>query len=74
MKLLTVFLLFGFLGPRFLKIDFVIHNFSSAHKNFGNISINVNKLDKFSTNQNYLSSEQINNQNIVLKWSKTVLE
>ena len=66
-------LLIGLIGPRFFKIDSPTFNFSLVNKNFGKASIAVNKLEKFKTNKNYLSSDQINNKNIVLEWSKKTL-
>ena len=70
---LLLLLLIGLIGPRFFKIDSPTFNFSLVNKNFGKASIAVNKLEKFKTNKNYLSSDQINNKNIVLEWSKKTL-
>ena len=70
---LILLLLIGLIGPRLLKIDSPTFNFSLVNKNFGKASIAVNKLEKFKTNKNYLSSDQINNKNIVLEWSKKTL-
>ena len=70
---LILLLLIGLIGPRFFKIDSPTFNFSLVNKNFGKASIVVNKLEKFKTNKNYLSSDQINNKNIVLEWSKKTL-
>ena len=68
-----VLLLIGLVGPRIFKIDSPTFNFSLFNKNFGKASIAVNKLEKFKTNKNYLSSDQINNKNIVLEWSNKTL-
>ena len=70
---LLLLLFIGLIGPKILKIDYPIFNFSLLNKNFGKASIDVNKLEKFKTNKNYLSSDQINNKNIVLEWSKKTL-
>ena len=73
---ITIFillLLIGLIGPRIFKIDSPTFNFSLVNKNFGKASIAVNKLEKFKTNKNYLSSDQINNKNIVLEWTNKSL-
>ena len=72
-SIFILLLLIGLIGPRFFKIDSPTFNFSLVNKNFGKASIAVNKLEKFKTNKNYLSSDQINNKNIVLEWSKKTL-
>ena len=66
-------LLIGFLGPSNLKIDSSIFNFSLISKNFSNTPIEVNKLEKIKKNKNFLSSDQINNKNIVIEWSKKIM-
>ena len=71
--LLILLLLIGFIGLRNFKIDSPIFNLSIASKNFSKTLIAVNKLDKFKKNKNFLSSDQINNKNIVLEWSKKIM-
>ena len=69
----VLLLLISLIGPRFFKIASPTFNFSLVNKNFGKASIAVNKLEKFKTNKNYLSSDQINNKNIVLEWTNKSL-
>jgi len=70
---LIILLLIGFIGPSYFKIDFPNFNLSFANKNFSKTSIAVNKLDKIKKNKNFLSSDQINNKDIVLEWSKKIM-
>ncbi len=63
----------GFLGPNFWKISQPSFNFKAIQNNFGNATISINKLNKFSSNNNYLSSDQFNNKTVVLKWSENIL-
>ena len=71
--ILIFLLVIGFIGPRNFKIDSPIFNLSLVSKNFSKKLISVNKLDKFKNNKNFLSSDQINNKDIVLEWSKKIM-
>ncbi len=61
--ILIILLLIGFIGPSNLKIDESIFNLSLVIRNFSKTPIEVNKLDKFKKNKNFLSS----NENILKK-------
>ena len=65
--------LIGFLGPVFWKTPQLAINNKIFEKNFGNVSVNIDRLSQFYTNKNYLSSDQFNNKIIVLEWSKLIL-
>ena len=73
--LLVIFflLLLGFLGPVFWNIPQIQLNNKIFERNFGNISVNIDKLSQFNSNKNYLSSDQFNNKKIVSEWSELVL-
>ena len=67
-------LLIGFLGPVYWKIPQFQFNNNIFEKNFGNVSVNIDRLSQFNTNKNYLSSDQFNNKTIVSEWSKLILK
>ena len=73
--LLVIFflLLLGFLGPVFWKIPQIQLNYKIFERNFGNISVNIDRLSQFNSNKNYLSSDQFNNKKNVSEWSELVL-
>ncbi len=71
--ILIILLLIGFTGPTILKIKTSIFNLSLVSRNFSKTPIEVNKLDKFRKNKNFLSSNQINNKYIVIEWSKKIM-
>ena len=74
-SIFLTFLLFlvAFIGPGFWKLDSPNFNFIVVQRNLGKDVINVNKLDKFNLNKNYLSSNQINEKDKVLSWSNQIL-
>ena len=67
------FFLIGFLCPKFWKISQPIFNFKSIQYNFSNPVVSVDRLNQFYSNNNYLSSDQLNDKNVVLKWSTIIL-
>ena len=69
---ICLLLLIGFLGPVFWKTPQLAINNKIFEKNFGNVSVNIDRLSQFHTNKNYLSSDQFNNKIIVLEWSKLI--
>ncbi len=73
--LLVIFFLLpiGFLGPTFWKTPQLPINNKIFERNFGNTSVNIDKLSNFNTNKNYLSSDQFNNKTVVSEWSKLIL-
>ena len=71
--LLLLTTLIGFLSPRVFNIHSPIFDFSLVNRNLNKFSIDIDKLDKFKTNKNYLSSDQINNKDIVLEWSNKLI-
>ena len=74
--LLVIFflLIIGFLGPVYWKIPQFQFKNNIFEKNFGNVSVNIDRLSQFNTNKNYLSSDQFNNKTIVSEWSKLILK
>ncbi len=73
--LLIILLLFliGFLGPKFWKIPQPLFNFKVIQTNFTNHVVNIDRLNLFYSNNNYLSSDQFNNKDAVFNWSKVIL-
>ncbi len=73
--LLIILLLFliGFIGPKFWKITQPLFNFKAIQNNFNNPVVNIDRLNQFYSNDNYLSSDQLNNKNVVFKWSSIIL-
>ena len=71
--ILILMILIGFLFPRVLNIFTPVFDYSLFKSNLNKFSVNINELDKFSTNKNYLSSDQINNKDIVLEWSNRLI-
>ncbi len=73
--LLVILLLFfiGFLGPKFWKIPQPLFNFKALQNDFSNSVVNIDILSQFYSNNNYLSSDQFENKNVVLEWSKIIL-
>ena len=72
--IVCLLLLFGFVGPNFWNIDSPKFNFSLVHKDLDKDDIKINKLDKYNTNKNYLSLDQINEKGKVLSWSNQILK
>ena len=70
-----IFLLFllGFLGPKFWKIPQPLFNFKGIENNFSNPVVSIDRLNLFYSNNNYLSSNQFNNKDVVFNWSKIIL-
>ena len=73
--LLIILLLFllGFLNPKFLKTPQLTINSKVIQNNFGNPTINIDRLSKFHSSNNYLSSHQFEDKNVVFEWSKIIL-
>ena len=73
--LLIILLLFflGFLGPKFWKIIQPSFNFNGIQNNLSNPVANIDILNQFYSNNNYLSSDQFENENVVFEWSKIIL-
>ena len=73
--ILVIFLLFliGFTGPKYWKIPQPLFNFKAIQNNFSNPVVSIDRLNQFYSNNNYLSSDQFNDKNVVFKWSSTIL-
>ena len=73
--LLAILLLtfIGFLGPKFWKIPQLSFSFKAIQNNFSYPVVSIDKLNQFYSNNNYLSSDQFNNKNVVFNWSTTIL-
>ncbi len=72
--LVTFFLLFiGFLGPSFWKIAQLQINIKFFEKINRNVNFSIDGSNQFDINKNYLSSDQLENKNIVLEWSQLIL-
>ena len=73
--LLIILLLFfmGFLNPKFLKIPQSSFNYKVIQNNLSNATINIDSLNQYYSNNNYLSSDQFENKNVVFEWSKIIL-
>ncbi len=71
--ILMILIFIGFLSPKIFKLQSPVFNFSLVKRDLGKISINIDKLNKFKINKNYLSSEQINIRDIVLEWSNRLV-
>ena len=73
--LIIIFILFliGFLGPKFWKMPQPLFYFKAIQKNFSNPIVNIDRLDQFYFNKNYLSSDQFNDKKVVFNWSKIIL-
>ena len=63
----------GFLGPKFWKMPQPLFYFKAIQKNFSNPIVNIDRLDQFYFNKNYLSSDQFNDKKVVFNWSKIIL-
>ena len=70
---LILLLLSGSLGLAIFKIDSPVFDFRLFTRNLNKPSVETNQLDKFNINKNYLSSNQINNKDIVSEWSKKIM-
>ena len=72
--LVLILLLFfmGFLGPKFLRIPQLPINFKAIQNNFDSPVVNIDTLNQFYSNNNYLSSNQFENKNVVFEWSKVI--
>ena len=72
---IVIFSLFitGFLGPKFWKITQPLFNFKVIQNNFNYPVVSIDRLNKFYSNNNYLSSDQFNNKVVVSKWSENIL-
>ena len=67
-------ILVGFVGPDFWNKDSPKFNFLLVQRDLEKNDVIVNKLDKFSLNKNYLSSDQINEKNKVISWSNQIIK
>ena len=74
--LIVILLLFiiGFLGPKFWMIPQPLFNYKAIQNHFGNPVVSVDRLNQFYSNNNYLSSNQFNDKNVILKWSEIILD
>jgi len=63
----------GFLNPKFLKIPQSSFNYKAIQKNLSNATVNIDRLNQYYSNNNYLSSVQFENKNVVFEWSKIIL-
>ena len=74
--LIFILLLFiiGFLGPKFWMIPQPLFNYKAIQNHFGNPVVSVDRLNQFYSNNNYLSSNQFNDKNVILKWSEIILD
>ena len=63
----------GFFGPKYLKIPQLLFNFKAIQNNFSNPIINIDRLNQFHSSNNYLSSDQFEDKNVVFEWSKIIL-
>ena len=71
--IISFIFLIGFLGPKFWKIPQPLFNFKAIQNNFSNPVVSIDRLNQFYSNNNYLSSDQFNNKNVVFKWSEIIL-
>ncbi len=73
--LLTILLLFliGFFGPILWKIPQPLFNFKVLQNNIGHSLVSIKKLKQFHLNNNYLSSDQFEDKQVVFKWSELIL-
>ena len=73
--LLIILLLFflGFLNPKFLKTPQLSIDSKAIQNNFSNPIINIDRLNQFHSSNNYLSSDQFEDKNVVFDWSKIIL-
>ena len=71
---ITLILFFiGFLNPEFLKTPQLYFNSKAFQNNFSNPTINIDRLNQFYSNNNYLSSDQFENKKLVFNWSENIL-
>ncbi len=70
---IILLLLIGFLGPKFWKIPQPLFNFKSIQNSFSDPVVSIDRLNQFYSNNNYLSSDQFNDKNVVFKWSTIIL-
>ena len=70
--IILVLFLIGFFWPYFLKVPQPLFNFKAIQNNFGNAVVSINRLNKFYSNKNYLSSDQFNDKTVVFKWSEII--
>ena len=75
LSLIIILLLFliGFLGPKFWKMPQPLFNFKGIENNLSNPVVSIDRLSLFYSNNNYLSSNQFNNKDVVFNWSKIIL-
>lgn len=71
--IIVLFFFMGFLGPKFLKIPQLSFNFNAIQNNFSKPILNIDNLNQFYSTNNYLSSDQFENKNVVFEWSKIIL-
>ena len=70
--ILLIFLI-GFLGPTYWWITQPSFKFKAIQNHFDNDIVRIDKLKKFYSNKNYLSSDRFNNKTEVFKWSEIIL-
>ena len=65
--------LFGFLDPKIWKIPQPLFKFKAIQNNLSKPVVSIERLNQFHFNNNYLSSDQFNDKNVVFKWSSIIL-
>ena len=71
--IIALLCLAGIAGPSFWQLDSPNFNFIVVQRDLSKDIINVDKLDKLEINNNYLSSDQINEKKRVISWSNQIL-
>ena len=71
--IIVSFFIIGFFGPKFWKIPQPSFVFKAIQNNFSNPVVSIDRLNKYYSNNNYLSSDQFNNEVVVFKWSENIL-
>ena len=66
--------LIGFLGPTYWWMTQPLFKFKAIQNHFDNDIVRIDKLNKFYSNKNYLSSDKFNNKTEVFKWSEIILK
>ncbi len=61
----SLIIFYGFLNPKFLKIPQSSFNYKAIQNNLSNPVVNIDRLNQFYSNNNYLSSDQFENKNVV---------
>ena len=66
----SLIIFYGFFKSKIFKIPQSSFNYKAIQNNLSNASLNIDRLNQYYSNNNYLSSNQFENKNVVFNGLK----